>query len=187
MIDRYFYLIWTGLFFLIWLALFLHRKDLRKEMLFMGGLFGIGGILSQYVYLIDWWKPITIIGTLIGFEDFFIGVFIGGIAAVVYEEVYHKKERRKCKNFLLRNVIITGVLIGCCFFGSFFLLNLNSFYSSVLAFTIPTFFILSKRKDLIKYSFVSGILMLLIGVAVYFILFLVTPDYFHKFWYLRDG
>jgi hypothetical protein len=29
--------------------------------------------------------------------------------------------------------------------------------------------------------------MLLIGVAVYFILFLVTPDYFHKFWYLRDG
>src|SRR3989338_3480777 len=95
MIERYFYLIWTGIVFLLWLTLFYFRKDVRKEMIILSFLFGIAGVFSELIYVIDWWRPLTITGTLVGIEDFFIGAFIGGIGAVLYEEVYGMKLKRK--------------------------------------------------------------------------------------------
>ena len=188
MIERYFYSIWTLIFFFIWFALYIHRKDLRKEMLFVSFIFGIAGIASQYIYLKDWWKPMTLTGTAIGIEDFLIGMFIGGIAAVIYEEIYKKKIRFRSskKSHLIFYCILNSLAICFLFFGSFYLLRLNSFYSSLITFLVPTFFIWFKRKDLIKPSLISGILMLIIGTLVYFVLFLVLPDYFHIFWYLKE-
>mgnify|MGYP001561660701 CR=1 FL=1 len=156
-------------------------------MLVISILFGFAGILSEIVYVQDWWRPLTITGTLIGVEDFLIGFFIGGVTAVIYEEVYKKRVsiRRKSK-FVDKKSIYLAILFIILFFGSFYILKFSSFYSSILAFGIGIFFILLRRKDLIKDSIVSGFLMLIVGILVYFILKFIQPGFIEKFWYLGN-
>lgn len=124
MVNQYSYLIGSLLFILIWLVFFLRRKDTRKEMLIISLLFGIAGLLSQIIYINDWWKPLTITATSIGIEDFLFGFSIGGISSVVYEHLFSKrvkikkvkklKEQKRNINFLL--VIFTIPIV---FYGSF--------------------------------------------------------------------
>ena len=155
-------------------------------MLIISILFGIAGIGSQIVYLKDWWRPLTITGTSIGVEDFLIGFFIGGVATIIYEEIYKKKVRLKKRikgngsNFL--SLLILFILL---FFGSFYILKTDSFYSSVIAFIISISIIYIRRKDLILDSIISGILMLIIGILVYFLLFIIQPGFIKQFWYLN--
>lgn len=50
------------------------------------------GPLSEYLFWTrDWWKPTTITDTVVGVEDFLLSFTNGGIAAVIYEEVFDKK------------------------------------------------------------------------------------------------
>ncbi len=181
---QYSYLIFTGLFALIWAVFYILRKDTRKEMLFMGLLFGIGGVLSQLVYVKDWWKPMTITNTLVGVEDFLIGFFIGGIASVIYNIIYKKKVKLKKRNYK-RYILIVFVIT---FFGCFYFLKINSFYSSVIAFLSGILFIWIKRKDLIISSAITGFLLLIIGVGCYLILDnLLQPGVIKEFWYLKES
>jgi len=157
----------------------------------MSILFGIGGIISESIYVQDWWQPLTITDTLIGIEDFLIGALIGGIAAVSYTIVFNKKIKTKSKRKkeeLKKNInfIFIAIVTLSFFFGSFYILKLNSFYTAIIAFITPTFIILHKRKDLIKDSIPSGFLLLIIGRAVYYILLSIQPEFISKFWYLPD-
>ncbi|MBU2616332.1 MAG: hypothetical protein KKC19_04480 [Nanoarchaeota archaeon] len=185
---QYSYLVWTLIFATAWLGLYLWRKDTRKEMIIISTLFGIGGVLSQIVYLNDWWRPETITQTSIGIEDFLIGFFIGGLAAVIYEEVYKKRIKIKEKTNKKRGstFYIFPIFI-IIFFGSFYILKINSFYSTIMAFLISTGIIWIKRKDLIKNSIISGILTMIVGVAIYFILLAIYPELIERFWYLEKG
>ncbi len=74
----------------LWLFLFFHRKDLRYEILKVSLVIGIGGPLSELLYMRDYWRPETFIGWPIGIEDFLFGFFIGGIACSIYEELFGK-------------------------------------------------------------------------------------------------
>ena len=184
---QYTYLIWSGVFLLIWLLLYSWRKNIRKEMLVISFLFGFAGILAEIVYVQDWWKPLTITGTLIGIEDFLIGFFIGGVAAVIYEEVYKKKVLIKKKSKIVNLSFLTlTILFIALFFGSFYILGISSFYSSVIAFGFGIFFILSKRRDLIMDCVISGFLMLTVGILIYFILRFIQPGFIEEFWYLEN-
>lgn len=184
---QYTYLIWTLIFLLIWLFLYWWRKDIRKEILIISIFFGFAGILSEIVYIQDWWQPLTITGTLIGIEDFFIGFFIGGVASVIYEEVYKKRILLKKRlKFVDLNLISIFILFAALFFGSFYVFKINSFYASIIAFGISIFFILLKRNDLIIDSIISGVLMLIIGSCVYFILIFLQPGFIEEFWYLEN-
>jgi hypothetical protein len=185
---QYAYLIWVLIFFFIWLSLFLWRRDVRKEMWIMSLLFGIGGVVSQTIYIQDWWQPLTLTGTKIGLEDFAIGFFIGGVASVIYEELYKKKisTRKKLNLFKIKTSIV-GMVFLLLFFGSFYILHLNSFYSTLIAFSVSTFIMLFKRKDLIDDSLITGILMLIMGIIIYFLLQIVQPGFIKEFWYLSGG
>ena|SRR3989338_5259915 len=93
----YFYFIWSLIFLAVWLVLFLKRKDLRTEMLLISTWFGSAGLVSEATNIQDWWQPITITRTPVGLEDFIIGFAIGGVAAVIYEEIYKKKLKKSIK------------------------------------------------------------------------------------------
>lgn len=75
----------------VWSLLFYFRKDLQREMLGVSLFAGLAGPLSEFWYLQDYWRPETFTGTLIGVEDFLFGFFIGGIGAVIYEEIFGKR------------------------------------------------------------------------------------------------
>lgn len=82
------YLIFSGIFFLAWLSVFICRKDVRREMLVVSILFGLAGPFADFLLTKDYWKPPTITNTSVGIESFLIGFFIGGVASIVYEEIF---------------------------------------------------------------------------------------------------
>lgn len=180
------YQIWIFLLLLIWGALYLFKKEGRKEMLIISTLFGIGGVLSELVYVQDWWKPITITNTLIGVEDFFSGFFIAGIASIIYTRIFHKKIKKENIAFLKLRYRYIAIIFVALFFGSFLILK-NSFYASLIAFIFAIIIIWIKRKDLIFNSIASGVLTLIIGVVIYLILNILFPGFIEQFWYLKEG
>ena len=57
----------------------------------MSVIFGVIGPFVEVVYTLDWWAPLTITGTVVGIEDVLFGFVCGGIATVVYEEIFKKR------------------------------------------------------------------------------------------------
>lgn len=184
----YFYLIWSMIFLAVWALLFLKRKDVRREMLLISTWFGFGGLVSEKTNIQDWWHPITITGTPIGFEDFIIGFAIGGVAAVIYEEIYRKKlKKARFKISTLFDAGFSFLLLPSLYLLLFFIFGLGSFYSIVLACLISISYMIFIRKDLLLDSLISGFLMLLIGIGIYLFLFLIYPNYIQEFWYLKSN
>jgi len=151
----------SALFLIIWLIFFIFRKNLRKEMLMMSLIFGIAGLLVERVYIHDWWRPLTILGTKISIEDFIFGFCIGGIAAVIYEFIFQKRIRRQslyyqeCRQKQIIFLFL-GLFFILIFSGGIFLLHLNSFQASIIAFISSTVIIYFRRPDLILSSLITG-------------------------------
>ena len=187
---RYSYLIADLSLLVLWLLLFFYRKDVRREMLVISTMFGIAGLLSEPIYTSDWWHPLTITNTRIGIEDFLFGFWIGGVAAVIYEEVFKRRLRPrkaapKDNARFLRVSIIFSLALAILFFSAFFIFKLNSFYSSLIAFIPLTLLIWIWRKDLIADSFFSGLLISVIGLLWFWIPELLTPGWINTHWYFK--
>lgn len=182
---KFAYLIGCLLFLLIWLALFYFRRDLRRQMLVMGILTAIAGpVLEILFYTRDWWRPLTVTGTLIGIEDILLGFTNGGIAAVLYEEVfgqYLRREREsRSKPHLFLIVSLVGVVVMVTSFSFFYL---HSFLSNMIAFAAQLLIILFLRRDLFRNVVLSGVLMTVCVVPVYVILIKIFPGWIDNFWY----
>ncbi len=188
---QYTYLLMGLVFFIIWLSLFIWRKNTRKEMVIMSLLSGLSGPIGDILYTKDWWNPLTLTNTAIGFEAVLAGFMIGGIGSVIYVDLFkkrlkplknHKTDEAR-KNFNLISILIT---IAVLFFGSFYLLNLNSLWATILALFVPTAIIWIKRKDLVLDSLVTGILLVIVAFFVYSVLELLTPGWVHVFWLFKN-
>ncbi|MEX0917832.1 MAG: hypothetical protein WDZ93_01625 [Candidatus Paceibacterota bacterium] len=184
---QYFYLVWTLFFLIIWLSLFLLRKDSRREILAISLVFGVGGIGCQYLHLHDWWQPLRITNTSVGFEDFFIGFAIGGIASVLYEVVAKRRDVHPSNREAIRRssyfFIAFFALVFVC---AFFMLHLNSMSAALLAYVVGISYLLFRRRDLLVNSIVSGTLLLVLGAGTYWFLFLIYPEYISLFWHLPE-
>ncbi|HJX49846.1 MAG TPA: lycopene cyclase domain-containing protein [Candidatus Nanoarchaeia archaeon] len=188
---QYSYLMGTLILLIFWLILFLWRKDTRKEMLIISIIFGFIGLIVEGVYILDWWRPLTITNTAIGIEDFLFGFTVAGMAAVGYEIIFKKKLKIKKANKKIRfrrnkSFILISLLGLSLFFGSYFILGLNTFYSSVIAFAIPILIIWIKRKDLITNSLVTGLLGLIGAPILFMILEFLTPGWVESAWHFTN-
>lgn len=182
---KYTYLFMGVLFFVVWLIFFLARKDLRKEILITSFIGSFAGFLADLLYTKDWWSPLTITDTKIGPETFFVGFVLGGIASVIYKVIFRKKlEFSKDINTTKRNLTFLKIFILSIFifFGSYYLLGLNSLIATAFAFFIPTIIMWVKRKDLIISSVTTSVLLLLLSIIIYYILELLTPGWISAFW-----
>lgn len=186
----YTYLILDFLFLIFWIFLFLWRKDIRKEMLFMSFLWGISAFILGDAYTSDWWHPPTITGTRLGIEDFLFGFIIGGIAAVIYEEIFKKKikQRKIAKNQKKKDMlyfIILLILTFVLFLIFFYFVKLNSILSTIVVALIVLIIIYTERKDLIPDSLFSGALLLILAMIVYTIVGIIFPGWINAIWYFR--
>jgi len=174
--------------FIPWLILFFMRKDTRREMLLMSVLFGLVGFLVQPIFIIDWWHPLTITNTPIGIEDFLFGFTVGGISAVIYEEIMQKGLTPKRKYFKPKLSLFLGylLLISSLFYGSFFLLGIHSFWASLIAIMTVTILIWIQRPDLIINSLLSGILFTLVSFPFFVLPQLITPGWVQTHWYMEN-
>jgi hypothetical protein len=172
------YLLGVSMFFPFWLFLYIYRKDLREEMVFMGILIATGAMfLEAFVWTKDWWQPKTITGTVVGIEDALLGFLVGGIIASIYEEIF--KDRlvriRERKSYHIRHFLIVIILSALIGNFTFFYLKMHSYYSSILSMFIPTLLVYLYRKDLIMLSIVTGIIITLVSIPVYYLSFFFDP------------
>ncbi len=56
---RYTYILMALIFFAVWLALYILRKDNRREMIVMSLIFGFIGPFADILYTKDWWQSLT--------------------------------------------------------------------------------------------------------------------------------
>lgn len=166
----------------VWLIFFLLRPDLRRPMIEMSLLFGIGGIAAQIVYAEDWWSPDNLTHTMIGIEDYLFGFFAGGAAGFAYEVLFSKRlsDRNKPKPaFSFRYL---GSLLMLLFFGLYYATDLHSFVPTILAFGIPTLLLLTMRPDLIGNSLFVALFSIFLSYCFIGVPELVTPGWVEATW-----
>ena len=171
-------------FIFIWIILFTWRKDIRKEMLIMSTLWGFVGLIAGKIYIKDWWCPLTIMGIIPSIEDFIFGFVIGGIASIIYQALFLKKMKRINKQYKTRNLNIISLLslLGIIFIGTVYILKVNTLIASILAWGVPLIIIYIRRKDLIKNSLISGLIITIIAVFIYQLTEIITPGWINLFW-----
>src|SRR5687767_14415863 len=119
-----------------WLALFFRRKDLRKEQLFVSTIGAVFGPVTDYfIFYKDYWRPqylfpININGITLGIESPLCGFLIGGIAAVLYESFFRKKQKFSKPRNVLALVITLAVLFTMIFLSN---LGMNSIWASIIS------------------------------------------------------
>lgn len=169
--NKYVYLFALAPFCLIWATLFLIRKDLRKEMLLVGIFIGLLSVLTSYFWwTIDWWRPATITGTIVGVEDFLMGFTAGGIMSVIYKVIRNDSSynRYKFKFYKLSTIILMLFMAGATTWLTF-VIGLTTFWSSLIAMLSVALFIMYVRRDLIVDSVVSGLAMMIISISFYLV------------------
>ncbi|MDO8623621.1 MAG: lycopene cyclase domain-containing protein [archaeon] len=153
-------------------------------------IFGVAGLFANIVYANEWWKAISLLNIKIDFpEGLIVGFSIGGIASVIYTQLFRKKvEIKKDNNKKKKRLKLFYILslLGILFYGSFYVLKLNSLFSTIIAFIVPTSIIFLKRKDLIKSSIISGFLMVIVALIAYNILEFLTSGWIQEFWYFKN-
>jgi hypothetical protein len=174
------YLFFCLLFFIPWVALFWHRKDIRRAMLIMGLIAAIGSFLTSYYWTIDWWLPENITGTRMGVEDYILGISNGGIATVLYVEIFHKRLYHFSKGNQSGPIIALSATACFVFWTCFELLNLSSFYSCILALFAYCSVLAYLRKELVLPSVINGILMVMIAIPIYLLTIFMFPDFVTK-------
>jgi peptidoglycan/LPS O-acetylase OafA/YrhL len=183
---QYIYLTINIILLPIWIMLFL-RKDTRKEMLVISLIAGILGIFAEIIYTKDWWNPITITGGAIGVETFLFGFLISGISSVIYMVFFREKlkKTKPLKKNLKKALLI--IILGCAiFFGGYYLFRLNSFIATLLSFGVLTIIILFKRRDLIKNSIISGLMISFLGLIIYAFLKILFPEWIDETLYFKN-
>lgn len=185
---QYAYLIFNLFFFLIWMTLFVIRHDLRKKMLIMSCIIAPLGF-TQYFFL-DYWHPTYSLGTLFGIvggEDILWSFFIGGITAVLYEEIFGiRYAKRHEKNHIYWMAFFSAFGIGAMFVGNI-ILGINSIYVSIIVSMFVGLFIIAIRHDLIKDALFSS---LLTGglMFIFYILFfnIIFKGIVQEWWMLHN-
>ena len=183
---QYAYLLGNLFFLLVWIILFIYRRDLRRKMLIMSLVVAPMGPLSEIFYLRDYWQPQLFNGWLIGIEDLLFGFAIGGIAAVIYEELFGKKylsRHLSAHPKWMFGVAVFGVI--WMYVGSM-VLGFNSIYVSILGFLIIGASILFTRHDLLKDALFSGLLMGGLMLFFYFVFGYFFDGIIQKWWLLKN-
>jgi len=192
MIDyKYMYLIGSLFLLIIWGFIFLKRKDLRKELIFISSIWGILALLIDPIYYLDWWHAETIIKTNIRIESFLCAFASAGIGAVIYSYIFKKRTKIKKSSEKKENqknwkFFYFMLLFLILFFGSFFILDLNSVYSTIISSIIMILILWVKRTDLIINSLVSGIIFATIALLPYFLIELVSPGWVQASWKMEN-
>jgi len=186
---QYSYLIGSLIILGVWVFLYLWRKDARKEMIAISILFLFAGF-TELIYVRDWWRPLTITGTVLGIEDFIFSFSIGGIAAVIYGLVFNKKVRSKkislSKSFKNINFLVLLLGILTLFLGGVYVLGMNTLQATVISLLFGISHIWIQRKDLIINSLFSGFLLLIFMFPIFWIVESITPGFVQEFWFFEN-
>jgi len=181
--EKYAYLILGVSLMIPWAVIYI-RNPFKAGMLRVSFAGGIAGLLAEFWYFRDYWRPPTIWGEgVYSPEDFIVGFALFGIPCYVHLVFtrrridFEKYDKNRNKNFII--LFFTGL-------GSLMVFNiwlgLNSGIVSVLTFAFLSLVIWIQRPDLIHVSLKTAFFMLFLIGFFYYILFnLLFPDFWVKY------
>lgn len=175
---------------LIWLALYWHRKDLRKKIIFASLLFLPFGA-TQPLFVPSYWNPPVLYKFfgMFDIESFLWCFFIAGIAAVLYEEIFRYSlqkagsKLRSTKSSKIHKYVIYS-LLGLLVIG---MIGAHTLGFSVLRVSfllvIPiVLYMIIVRHDLWRESVISGILFTILYFLTLLSLTAFFPGYHEYAW-----
>lgn len=187
---QYTYLLMGLLFLAGWLFLYMKRRDERKELLAISFIFCILGVVSDYLYVKDWWRPETILGGAPFSGETLLAAFgIMGISAVLPEYILRLKTTPPQKVFSRPKLISLFLLLAfllALFYSSYYLLHTSSLAASIFVIAVPTAFMWGRRLDLVKVAAINGILLVGIASLVYTALNFITPGWIDRFYLFQN-
>lgn len=159
-----------------WAFLFYRRKDLRWQMLAMS-LFWTPFALTSFLFVPEYWQPITFSRIPVGIEDFLCSFIVGGLSAVLYEETLSKKLvklgwRRRKKNLYWRFLLGVGPIV---VIGLRLLTSWNFMYLILLGLLIDVFVVILLRRDLFLDAVFSGLFFAGLYTLALIVFFRVFP------------
>ncbi len=181
-----------GLAFLgVWLLFYVWRRDLRPKMRIVSTVTAVLGPVADTVYVQDWWSPLMVTDTAAGLEPVLAGFAIGGTASVLYQIVCKRTavtrngsaETVRRSNGAFLCFIASPILL---LFSCFYLLDLNSFESTLVAAIIPLGMMFVRRPDLLSVSCISGALLVVVAALVYTFVELLTPGWVQALWHFNN-
>ena len=175
------YLFWDLLLGISWFILFIHRKDLRREILYTSLLMTPLG-LTQPMFVPHYWHPEVILKVfgVWDIESLLWCFFTGGIVAVLFEISLGYKHRHKTmKGFHHHAHIIYLSLVLFSFLGLFIYVSnviplIRGLFLITIILTMILWFI---RHDLILKSIASGLLFTVFYAASLIIVNQIFPDF----------
>lgn len=184
--DQYIYILLGVAALLPVIFTYIVRLDLRRDIIKVGLIGGLAGIVAEFFYTRDYWHPIGVFGNQTYLEDFIFGFAITSLSAMIYSFVVRKKQAsaypNKRRSFMVMFAIgVAGMLVFHVWLGG------NSTIVSSLIFIAIAVYIIMKRKDLARSVFISTTLVTLYLFLVYVVLFyILEPSWWSKHW-LLDG
>ena len=172
-------------------------------MLSMGTLLMLSFILmSRFfysIYIKTYWNP-EYLGILnlnnfflmLGFnakgsEDVFFFFFMGGISAVIYEEILGKRHFKKKNDNHLPYLLLFPIIILISIFLVKLIGSINIIYGDFIGFFICALIVYIFRRDLILHSLISALLTSTMFLTGYlFIILPLFPNIIHKWWILHN-
>lgn len=158
---------------IIWTVMYLHKKELRKEMLFVS-LFGMPLSLLEPLFVPVYWSPQSLfdLNLKIGFdiESLIFSFTVAGIASISYNLINNDinyKPIKKSKNliyWLNRSILIIPLITILILY---YLTKLNPIYSAFIGMSLGLIIAASLRPDLIK-AMVLGGSVFTIGYIIFF-------------------
>lgn len=175
------HLVITIISILVFFTIFFSRHDLQKVMLWTGSL-SFPLFLLKFILVPNLFNKVsnTDLYFLFLVEAAVFGFAFGGIAAVLFEILFHQKLKivaHPHRHHL--SWLIFGPLV---FFGSYFILDLSFAICIFFGFLTQALILLFMRKDLLWDSLVSGIFLSLVYVIYYYLFFSVVPGQISTIW-----
>jgi len=179
---KYTYLIGSLLFFIYWLYLFFKLKEYHRRLLSISLFYAVLGVSFGLIYTSDWWQPETVLGYRVGIEDFLLGFSNAGIAAIWYLLFFKIKSKGRASWARIAIPLISTGIITLILFRIF---DWNSFYANSIGILTAVIYILIKRRDLIKISLASGVVMILTSLPIYLLMIFISPGWVEHTWMLE--
>jgi hypothetical protein len=183
----------------VWGLCYFLRPDIRKDMVWSSWYFffimTVGFIVIKVFAHISpaqsinpgYWSPPTLFNLNnltggYGIEDALFMFFIGGIAAVIYEELFRHHITYKRLGHKPHYALLAGVIAALIVAST----GINLFYTIVAFSFVGTAVIWIQRRDLILHSILGGISFLIVYVCLYLCILFIYPDFIVQYYNLRN-
>ena len=182
---QYAYLIGSLITVPLWLYLYSARPDFRRKMM----LLSLATVIlapTNILYYNSYWRPEFIFNIYnFGIESVIVCFTYGGICGVLYQFAANKKVSEKTlysdrigmKYFSLS--ILAGVV---AILALEVLTDLNVIYTTTTGLFLSGILFTYIRRDLFMPSIYGGVLSTLVSMTVYWLLLIMYPEFFNRFW-----